>query len=55
MCFNRIHLMAGRVPVGADRTAVATEMEATFVQNLKHAAVVLSKVAPLSFKPRQEE
>ncbi|XP_046872192.1 putative hydroxypyruvate isomerase isoform X3 [Hypomesus transpacificus] len=40
---KRIHLMAGRVPVGADRTAVATEMEATFVQNLKHAAVVLSK------------
>lgn len=36
--------MAGRVPVGADRTAVAMEMEATFVQNLKHAADVLSKV-----------
>ena len=37
--------MAGRVPVGADRTAVAMEMEATFVQNLKHAADVLSKVS----------
>ncbi|KAL2090035.1 hypothetical protein ACEWY4_014723 [Coilia grayii] len=40
---KRIHLMAGRVPVGADRSAVAMEMEATFVQNLKHAADVLSK------------
>ncbi|XP_062412662.1 putative hydroxypyruvate isomerase [Sardina pilchardus] len=40
---KRIHLMAGRVPVGADRSTVAMEMEATFVQNLKHAADVLSK------------
>uniref|UniRef100_A0A672NC24 Putative hydroxypyruvate isomerase n=1 Tax=Sinocyclocheilus grahami TaxID=75366 RepID=A0A672NC24_SINGR len=38
-----IHLMAGRVPAGADRCAVAMEMEDTFVQNLKHAAGVLSK------------
>lgn len=30
--------------MGADRSAVAMEMEATFVQNLKHAADVLSKV-----------
>lgn len=40
----RIHLMAGRVPAGADRSAVAMEMEDTFVQNLKHAAGVLSQV-----------
>ncbi|KAK9973082.1 hypothetical protein ABG768_023829 [Culter alburnus] len=40
---RRIHLMAGRVPAGADRSAVAMEMEDTFVQNLKHAAGVLSK------------
>ncbi|XP_028855832.1 putative hydroxypyruvate isomerase isoform X2 [Denticeps clupeoides] len=40
---RRIHLMAGRIPVGADYAAVAMEMEATFVQNLKHAANVLSK------------
>ncbi|XP_063057677.1 putative hydroxypyruvate isomerase [Engraulis encrasicolus] len=40
---KRIHLMAGRVPVGADRSAVTMEMETTFVQNLKHAADVLSK------------
>uniref|UniRef100_A0A672N3B5 Putative hydroxypyruvate isomerase n=1 Tax=Sinocyclocheilus grahami TaxID=75366 RepID=A0A672N3B5_SINGR len=39
----QIHLMAGRVPAGADRCAVAMEMEDTFVQNLKHAAGVLSK------------
>lgn len=38
--------MAGRVPAGADRSAVAMEMENTFVQNLKHAAGVLSKVTP---------
>lgn len=38
--------MAGRVPAGADRSAVAMEMEDTFVQNLKHAAGVLSKVTP---------
>lgn len=40
---SRIHLMAGRVPAEVDRTAVAMEMEDTFVQNLKHAAGVLSK------------
>ncbi|CAB1324044.1 unnamed protein product [Coregonus sp. 'balchen'] len=39
---RRIHLMAGRVPVGADRGTIAVEMEDTFVQNLKHAADVLS-------------
>lgn len=40
---RRIHLMAGRVPVGVDRATVAMEMEATFVENLKHAAHILSK------------
>ncbi|XP_056235053.1 putative hydroxypyruvate isomerase isoform X2 [Seriola aureovittata] len=40
---KRIHLMAGRVPVGSHRTAVAKEMEAIFVQNLNYAADVLSK------------
>ncbi|KAL1022663.1 hypothetical protein UPYG_G00030650 [Umbra pygmaea] len=40
---RRIHLMAGRVPVGADRAKVAMEMEDTFIQNLKHAADVLTK------------
>lgn len=40
---KRIHLMAGRRPVGADSSSVDKEMEATFVQNLKYAADVLSK------------
>ncbi|XP_041861313.1 putative hydroxypyruvate isomerase [Melanotaenia boesemani] len=40
---NRIHLMAGRIPVDSERTAVAKEMEAVFVQNLYYAADVLSK------------
>ncbi|XP_069378747.1 putative hydroxypyruvate isomerase isoform X2 [Paralichthys olivaceus] len=40
---KRIHLMAGRVPVGSQRTAVVKEMEAVFVQNLTYAADILSK------------
>ncbi|XP_072246298.1 putative hydroxypyruvate isomerase [Leuresthes tenuis] len=40
---NRIHLMAGRIPVDSHRTAAAKEMEAVFVQNLSYAADVLSK------------
>ncbi|XP_076871255.1 putative hydroxypyruvate isomerase isoform X2 [Brachyhypopomus gauderio] len=40
---KRIHLMAGRIPAGAQRSAVAMEMEATFVQNLSHAADLLSE------------
>ncbi|XP_059922915.1 putative hydroxypyruvate isomerase isoform X1 [Gadus macrocephalus] len=40
---KRIHLMAGRVPVGSDRAEVASEMESTFVQNLQYAADVLMK------------
>ncbi|XP_070765276.1 putative hydroxypyruvate isomerase [Enoplosus armatus] len=40
---KKIHLMAGRVPAGSRRTAVAKEMEAIFVQNLSYAADVLSK------------
>ncbi|NXJ07751.1 HYI isomerase, partial [Odontophorus gujanensis] len=39
----RIHLMAGRVPQGAERAAVADEMEATFIENLRHAADVLAQ------------
>ncbi|XP_074859558.1 putative hydroxypyruvate isomerase isoform X2 [Carettochelys insculpta] len=37
----RIHIMAGRVPAGAERAAVAVEMEATFIENLRHAADIL--------------
>ncbi|XP_023663153.1 putative hydroxypyruvate isomerase [Paramormyrops kingsleyae] len=40
---SRIHLMAGRVPPGMDRACIAMEMEATFIDNLKFAADVLSK------------
>lgn len=40
---TRIHLMAGRVPGGSHRTAVAKEMESIFVQNLNYAADILSK------------
>ncbi|OBS70865.1 hypothetical protein A6R68_00607 [Neotoma lepida] len=39
----RIHLMAGRVPQGADRAAVRGEMEAVFLENLRHAAGVLAQ------------
>uniref|UniRef100_A0A8C8RRE9 Putative hydroxypyruvate isomerase n=1 Tax=Pelusios castaneus TaxID=367368 RepID=A0A8C8RRE9_9SAUR len=39
----RIHLMAGRIPVGTERAAVAVEMEATFIENLRHAAAVLAQ------------
>ncbi|XP_034532039.1 putative hydroxypyruvate isomerase [Notolabrus celidotus] len=40
---KRIHLMAGRIPVGLNRAEVAKEMEAIFVQNLTYAADILSK------------
>ncbi|TWW57423.1 putative hydroxypyruvate isomerase [Takifugu flavidus] len=40
---KRIHLMAGRVPVGSQRSTVARDMENTFIQNLRYAADVLSK------------
>ncbi|MGH0165899.1 UNVERIFIED_CONTAM: hypothetical protein FKN15_068273 [Acipenser sinensis] len=40
---SRIHLMAGRIPMGLDRAAAA-EMEATFIENLTYAANVLLKV-----------
>ncbi|XP_008276373.1 putative hydroxypyruvate isomerase isoform X1 [Stegastes partitus] len=40
---KRIHLMAGRFPEDSDRTAVAKNMEAVFVQNLSYAADVLAK------------
>ncbi|XP_059110831.1 putative hydroxypyruvate isomerase [Peromyscus eremicus] len=39
----RIHLMAGRVPHGADRAAVKGEMETVFLENLRHAAGVLAQ------------
>ncbi|XP_034036640.1 putative hydroxypyruvate isomerase isoform X2 [Thalassophryne amazonica] len=38
---RRIHLMAGRLPAGSHRAAVAKEMEAIFVQNLQYSADVL--------------
>nr|XP_030866869.1 putative hydroxypyruvate isomerase isoform X2 [Gorilla gorilla gorilla] len=40
---DMIHLMAGRVPQGADRIAVKAEMEAVFLENLRHAAGVLAQ------------
>ncbi|XP_041064472.1 putative hydroxypyruvate isomerase [Carcharodon carcharias] len=40
---KQIHLMAGRVPVGLDRASVTKAMEATFIENLKYAADILSK------------
>lgn len=51
---TRIHLMAGRVPLGSQRPAVAKEMEAIFVRNLNYAADILSKVGDLFFPIRQE-
>uniref|UniRef100_A0A8C2MNB5 Putative hydroxypyruvate isomerase n=1 Tax=Cricetulus griseus TaxID=10029 RepID=A0A8C2MNB5_CRIGR len=39
----RIHLMAGRVPQGADRAAIQGEMETVFLENLKYAAGVLAQ------------
>ncbi|XP_015666850.1 putative hydroxypyruvate isomerase [Protobothrops mucrosquamatus] len=39
----RIHLMAGRFPTGAKRDAVSTEMEATFIENLRYAADILEQ------------
>lgn len=36
--------MAGRVPKGADRAAVRSEMEIVFLENLRHAAEVLAQV-----------
>lgn len=37
--------MAGRVPLGTDRAAVAGEMETTFIENLRYAADLLSQVS----------
>ncbi|TFK01903.1 transmembrane emp24 domain-containing protein 9 [Platysternon megacephalum] len=39
----RIHLMAGRVPAGTERAAMALEMEATFIENLRYAADILAQ------------
>nr|XP_008164971.2 putative hydroxypyruvate isomerase [Chrysemys picta bellii] len=35
--------MAGRVPVGTERAAMALEMETTFVENLRYAADILAQ------------
>ncbi|XP_039179314.1 putative hydroxypyruvate isomerase isoform X1 [Crotalus tigris] len=43
LCAFRIHLMAGRFPTGAKRDAVSTEMEATFIENLRYAADILEQ------------
>lgn len=40
---KRIHLMAGRVPLGSNRAEMAKEMESIFIQNLEYAADLLSK------------
>lgn len=37
--------MAGRVPLGTDRAAVAGEMETIFIENLRYAADLLSQVS----------
>lgn len=37
--------MAGRVPLGADRAAMAGEMETTFIENLRYAADLLAQVS----------
>ncbi|KAJ8779499.1 hypothetical protein J1605_012383 [Eschrichtius robustus] len=47
----RIHLMAGRVPQGADRAAVRGEMETVFLENLRHAAGVLAQGELYSWIP----
>uniref|UniRef100_A0A8D0GQW5 Putative hydroxypyruvate isomerase n=1 Tax=Sphenodon punctatus TaxID=8508 RepID=A0A8D0GQW5_SPHPU len=39
----RIHLMAGRIPPRAERAAVATTMEDTFIENLRYAADLLAQ------------
>lgn len=40
---HRVHLMAGRVPQGAERAAVQGEMETVFLENLRYAAEVLAQ------------
>ncbi|XP_048353122.1 putative hydroxypyruvate isomerase [Sphaerodactylus townsendi] len=39
----RIHILAGRLPLGAEREAVSAEMEATFIENLKYAVDILAQ------------
>ncbi|KAH0618707.1 hypothetical protein JD844_018142 [Phrynosoma platyrhinos] len=41
----RIHIMAGRIPKGAEREAVSAEMEATFIENLRYATDILAQVS----------
>ncbi|CAN9508486.1 unnamed protein product [Ophioblennius macclurei] len=40
---RKVHVMAGRVPLGAERNRVQGDMEDLFVQNLRYAADVLEK------------
>ncbi|XP_056388409.1 putative hydroxypyruvate isomerase [Hyla sarda] len=40
---TRIHIMAGRVPTGIDRSSVEKEMEETFIENLIYAADILDR------------
>uniref|UniRef100_A0A3Q2QBH2 Hydroxypyruvate isomerase n=1 Tax=Fundulus heteroclitus TaxID=8078 RepID=A0A3Q2QBH2_FUNHE len=40
---DRIHLMAGRIPVDSHRATVSREMEDVFVKNLSYAADILSR------------
>ncbi|XP_053324891.1 putative hydroxypyruvate isomerase [Spea bombifrons] len=40
---QRIHIMAGRVPVGAERASIEKQMEETFIENLAYAADVLGQ------------
>lgn len=47
--------MAGRVPAGSSRATVAAEMEAIFVQNLKYAADVFSKVGDYSLSEVKQD
>ncbi|KAG8555023.1 hypothetical protein GDO81_017548 [Engystomops pustulosus] len=40
---KRIHIMAGRVPLGIERASIEKEMEETFIENLRYAADVLEQ------------
>ncbi|XP_031755673.1 putative hydroxypyruvate isomerase isoform X2 [Xenopus tropicalis] len=39
----RIHIMAGRVPLGLERQNIEEEMEETFIENLQYAADILAQ------------
>nr|Q6NUD4.2 RecName: Full=Putative hydroxypyruvate isomerase [Xenopus laevis] len=40
---DRIHIMAGRVPLGLERQFIEKEMEETFIENLQYAADILGQ------------